>query len=508
MSTISQPLESLSRLSINRPLLARLLTIAQIVAVLFVLWLAWNLTAVPVVVTVDGLTEPVYTHRRTLAPLLADMGITLDPADRLSPAPTTPLRANLPIVLERARPVRLLADGRDVWVHTWATTAREALAAGGISVDDYDQVLLAGKRIGLDAPLPERVPIVAPPTYGRGYAWEGLSTESLQLRLFRALPITVDDGNVPFVIRTTAQTVGEALLEAELTIYLGDKVQPSLGSPVSTGLRVFIQRSTPISLQVDGRLLKTRTRGRTVGDALTEMGLGVAGLDQVTPALDNELYANAEIRIVRVWEDVEVEEDIVPFETVFRPDANLLLDTQQLVTAGAEGITRSRYRVRYEDGIETERILQDKWQAQQPAQKVIAYGQGIEPQTFTASDGTVLTYWRKVRMSASSYSAGTAGVSPSEPWYGKTRTGEQMRFGIVAIDPTVVPLRSQVYVPGYGIGDALDTGSAVRSKRIDLGYDDGNLVSWHRWVDVYLLWPPPPTYQITWVIPNWPVEPK
>ncbi|MBI3957589.1 MAG: DUF348 domain-containing protein, partial [Chloroflexi bacterium] len=350
-------------------------------AVLLLLWFAWHLTALPIVVTVDGLSEPVQTHRRTLAPLLADLGIILDPADRLTPAPATRLHSDLHVVLDRARPVRLLADGRDVRVHTWATTAREALAAGGIAVDAYDRVLLGGKRIPLDAPLPERVRTVAPPTYGRDYQWEGLRTEPLQLRVYRAIPIAVDDGNLPFTIRTTAQTVGEALREAEITIYLGDKVQPSLGSPVSTGLRVFIQRSTPVSLQVDGRLLKTRTRGRTVGDALTEMGLGVAGLDEVTPPLDNELYDNVEIRIVRVQENVEVEEDIVPFETVFRPDPNLLIDTQQLVTGGAEGITRSRYRVRYEDGVEVERIQEDKWQAQQPAQRVIAYGQRIVPQT-------------------------------------------------------------------------------------------------------------------------------
>ena len=508
MSTISQPLESPVRLSVNRPFVARLLGIAQIGAILFVFWFAWNLTAIPLVVTVDGLAQPIYTHRRTLAPLLADLGISLDPADRLTPAPTTRLRSDLQVVLDRARPVRLLADGRDAQVRTWANTARQALAAGGVAVDDYDRVLLAGKPIGLDDPLPERVRTVTPPTYGRDYRWEGLRTEPLQLRLFRAIPIAVDDGNIPFTIRTTAQTVGEALLEAEITIYLGDKVQPSLGSPVSTGLRVFIQRSTPVSLQVDGRLLKTRTRGRTVGDALTEMGLGVAGLDEVTPPLESELYDNLEIRIVRVRENIEVEEDIVPFETVFRPDPNLLIDTQQLVTDGAEGITRSRYRVRYEDGIEAERTLEDKWQAQQPAQRVIAYGQRIVSQTFTAANGQVVTYWRKVRMSASSYSVGTSGVSPDASWYGRTRTGELMRFGIVAIDPAIVPLGSQVYVPGYGIGDALDTGSAVRSKRIDLGYDDSNLVIWHGWVDVYLLWPPPPTYQITWVIPNWPAESK
>ena len=83
-----------------------------------------------------------------------------------------------------------------------------------------------------------------------------------------------------------------------------------------------------------------------------------------------------------------------------------------------------------------------------------------------------------------------------------------MRHGGVAVDPAVVPLRSRVFVPDYGMGDALDTGGAIIARRIDLGYDDSNLVLWNRWVDVYLLWPPPPASQITWVLPNWPRPPE
>ena len=83
-----------------------------------------------------------------------------------------------------------------------------------------------------------------------------------------------------------------------------------------------------------------------------------------------------------------------------------------------------------------------------------------------------------------------------------------MRHGVVAVDLRVIPLRSRLYVPGYGVGDALDTGSAIRARRIDLGYDDGNLVLWNKWVDVYLLWPPPPAGEITWVIPNFPRPPS
>ncbi len=111
-------------------------------------------------------------------------------------------------------------------------------------------------------------------------------------------------------------------------------------------------------------------------------------------------------------------------------------------------------------------------------------------------------------MFASSYNAGTAGVSPNASNYGRTFTGDPMRYGIVAVDPAIIPLRSQVYVSGYGMGDALDTGGAIRARRIDLGFDDSNLELWNKWVDVYLLWPPPNSSQITWVLPNWPRPPQ
>ncbi len=63
-------------------------------------------------------------------------------------------------------------------------------------------------------------------------------------------------------------------------------------------------------------------------------------------------------------------------------------------------------------------------------------------------------------------------------------------------------------MPGYGTGDALDTGGGIISRRIDLAYDDANYVSWRRWVDVYLLWPPPAFGDITWVVPNYPPVPQ
>lgn len=472
------------------------------------LWGLWRVTSLPIVVTIDGIEQTIYTHRRTVAPLLLDLGITVHAADRVTPALTTRLTDHLAIRVERARPVRIWADGREWSSASWGETPATILTDAGIAFDAYDQVVMQGTTVGMTAKLPFTPAVPQSPTYSRGYRWDNLAVEPLQLRLKRAVPITVRDEGLPFTIRTTAQTIGEALRQAQITIYLGDLVQPPLGAQVTPGLRIWIERSQPVTLQMDGMVMKTRSRATSVGDALMEIGVGIAGLDRVEPALDTKLKADLEIRITRVREEVEIQEEILPYETVFQPDSNLAIDTQAVIANGAEGITRERYRVRYEDGQEVARTLEDRWVAQEAAQRVIAYGQGITPQTATMADGTVITYWRRIRMLASSYSAGTSGLAADHPWFGKTYSGEPMRKGVVAVDPRLIPMRAQVYVPGYGIGDALDTGTAIRARRIDLGYDDHNLELWNRWVDVYLLWPPPPSSQITWVLPNYPRVPE
>jgi 3D (Asp-Asp-Asp) domain-containing protein len=125
-----------------------------------------------------------------------------------------------------------------------------------------------------------------------------------------------------------------------------------------------------------------------------------------------------------------------------------------------------------------------------PTNRVMGYGTKVIVRQLVTEAG-VVEYWRVFRMLATSYSASTAGVSPTSSYYGRTATGMVMRHGIVAVDPNVVDLRTEVYVPGYGIGYVGDTGGAIKGRRIDLGYDDDNLQLWYNWVDVYLLTPVP-----------------
>jgi 3D (Asp-Asp-Asp) domain-containing protein len=66
---------------------------------------------------------------------------------------------------------------------------------------------------------------------------------------------------------------------------------------------------------------------------------------------------------------------------------------------------------------------------------------------------------RTLTVSATGYSLG-----------GRTSTGMPVGWGVIAVDPSVIPLGTRVTVPGYGEAVAADTGSAVRGATIDLWF--------------------------------------
>jgi 3D (Asp-Asp-Asp) domain-containing protein/peptidoglycan hydrolase CwlO-like protein len=64
---------------------------------------------------------------------------------------------------------------------------------------------------------------------------------------------------------------------------------------------------------------------------------------------------------------------------------------------------------------------------------------------------------------------------------GRTATGAPVGWGVVAIDPSVIPLGTRLTIPGYGEGVAADTGGGVRGAMIDLWFPSpGQAAAWGR----------------------------
>jgi 3D (Asp-Asp-Asp) domain-containing protein len=114
--------------------------------------------------------------------------------------------------------------------------------------------------------------------------------------------------------------------------------------------------------------------------------------------------------------------------------------------------------------------------------------EGISPSTLAAFEGHGLAQMasiarESIQMMATAYTAASAGGS------GRTAIGRRAGYGIVAVDPRVIPLGTRLYISGYGMAIAGDTGGDIVGNRIDLGFDSlrGAMLFGRRGVTVYRL---------------------
>lgn len=448
------------------------------------------------------------THQTSVAAVLREAAVELGSEDILLPGLTASVQEGDVIRVLRARQATVVADGDVTRLQTHAESVEDLLREVDLQLAPQDWLTLNGEKATQDTSL-----------YGLEKTQRSVSSRGrsrlapppaanapIELAIHRAVAMHVNDDGELRLMHTTHQTVGEALLAESITLYLGDEISPGLDAPVQPGMEVVIRRSRPVEIATDGKRIRTRTQATIVGEALAQEGVILVGLDYTVPPEDAPLSEGQPIRVVRVQRAFAVEQEPIPYETVWLPDSVLDLDHQRLEQEGEQGVHRWRYNVLYENGREVTQDLEDEWIARQPTNKAIAYGTKITVRELETPEGTI-QYWRRIRMLATSYTAATCGKTSDHPMYGITRLGWQMRQGIVAVDPGVISLQSQVYVPGYGVGVAGDTGGAIRGRHIDLGYEEDNLRPWFKWVDVYVLTPVPSPDQIRYVLPNWPRQP-
>ncbi|MCL4488270.1 MAG: ubiquitin-like domain-containing protein [Chloroflexi bacterium] len=449
----------------------------------------------PITLLINNQPLIVFSNQTTVAGVLNDASISLASDDVVFPASDAPIPQNQPISVHLAYPVQIEADGDTITRRTQSQTVGEVLSEAGVVLKQGDRILVDGRLVEPTSSLarPESAGLFQEPP-------------ALSLTVQRAVPIQIDDNGSLTTFYTTAPTLGEALRQAGLVVYLGDYVTPDLGNPVMPGWQVYIRRSRLATIEADGKTIRTRTLNNTIAGLLAQEGIQLNGKDYTLPAATNQVSDGMTVQVVRVKEDVITESETIPFQTVWQADPTLEIDGRKTVQVGSEGVKKRQIRIVYEDGREIKRSLDKEWIDKAPVNRLIAYGTKIVSHPITLADGTNTTYWRKIRILATSYTASTSGKAQSNPLFGMTYLGWHAGTGIVAVDPRVIGLRSKLYIPGYGMALAGDTGGRIKGRRVDLGFDEENLVLWYKWLDIYVLDPPPPYDQINFVLPDLPSD--
>jgi resuscitation-promoting factor RpfB len=451
---------------------SRFRTVVILLAVIVIIGVALALgLRKTVTLSIDGQSQSVTTYAFTVGNLFHKLEIPLSPVDQFSPSIDMWLKNGDQVTLTRAIPAQILVNGQIRSLYTADRTPTNLLASVGINVQKGDRVLSNGQEIDPSQPFPA-------------------NSRSISLQISPLINYSLTIDGIRTDLTSTASTLGSALWAAGYTFFAADPLNPPANTPLTPGLSSTLKPSQQVTVHVQDAVVTTRTAATTVGGALIDAGLSLQGLDYSIPSPESPIPSIPEIRLVRVNEEVLVEQSPLPFETQYQPDPDLEIDNQSILQTGEYGLSAQRVRVRYEDGQETSRQQENQWVARQPQPRIIGYGTSVVMHSAVV-DGVPIQYWRAINMYATSYHPSNTGST--------TASGLPLRKGVAAVDTSLIPFYTQMFVPGYGEVIAADIGGGVIGRWIDLGYSDEDYVAWHQSVMVYFLWPPPAN--IVWILP-------
>lgn len=441
-------------------------------AALIVLAFGYASLSRTVTVMADGQVVILTTRAVTVGGALRDAGIMLGSGDQTTPNELWPISDGTVIDVQRAARIQLHVDGQVYQTQSGERNPAVLLALWNIDLGEGDRLTLAGQTVSLGDPLPDE-PFI-----------------SLEVR--RAVELAVNEGGRSTSFLTSAPTVGQALAEHGIQLSVADDADPAAETPLDDALTVTILRARPITIEIDDESIEAYSASATVGEALTDAGIALQGLDYSEPAADQALPDDGHIAIVRVSESLVLEQEILPHATEFQVDPEAELGASSVIQEGQDGVTSSRTRVRYENGVEVSQIQEDGRVLVEPITQINGYGSQAVIRT-TVVDGVEIEYWATMSMYATSYSPCRSGVD--QCLYGTSTSGVSVAKGVVATyrDWLLAARGVTIYVPGYGPGAFYDVGGGFPDGRpwIDLGYSDSDWVGWSGWVTVYFTTPVP-----------------
>ncbi len=202
--------------------------------------------------------------------------------------------------------------------------------------------------------------------------------------------------------------------------------------------------------------------------SLDEAVAGIEGLSRAT-ALNERLGVEAEQRtrrLARLRADLAAQRERL---NAARDEARR--GAARLATAVA-GQRATIATLRRRQSLTAQRLASLQVRAREAEQRSAGITQAVARSTDAPPQATTDT---TADAPATAAPPGTAGgarsfVADAVAYHlpGKTASGLPVGVGVIAVDPTVIPLGTRVFIPGYGSAVAADVGTAVKGNIIDL----------------------------------------
>lgn len=274
----------------------------------------------------------------------------------------------------------------------------------------------------------------------------------------------IDDGKVT-QYETDASSVQELLTQLEIVLDERDQLEPTLDTKIEDEMQITITRWKPtVSFTLNGEKTLFETDFKTVGDIISAKGLkDVDGLS-VEPAEDVAVTdgLNIVVKTKEVKQSLEVR--AMSFETKVVETDDLEAGETKVTQEGQNGTKKVTTEEVYFGGELTETNVVDVEVVKEPVDKVVL--KGTRRSIVDSTTGERYAYTDVYNMTATAYTAYNG-----DGWGNMTASGMTTFVGMVAVDPKVIPLGTVLYVEGYGLAIAGDTGGAIKGNKIDLFFN-------------------------------------
>lgn len=280
----------------------------------------------------------------------------------------------------------------------------------------------------------------------------------------RHVSVTGLGGTIEF--QTREKDLAAALKAHGITVGPNDRVTPSLDTTLrdKQQITVHIQKAVPVHVLVDGKSIDTESAAPSVGDLLADLSVVLGPKDVVSVDTAAAVVADMEIQIVRRAERVDISQEEIPFDLVRQEDRSMMAGETREIQSGAPGLKEVKRITYLEDGNEVGSEVVEENVLKEPVSRIVAYGTG----GVVSRGGRDYRYSRRLVLTATGY---TAGLESNPQGNGYTYTGMRAEYGVVAVDPRVIPLYTRLYIEGYGPAIAADIGGAIQGNRIDLCFN-------------------------------------
>jgi 3D (Asp-Asp-Asp) domain-containing protein len=236
-------------------------------------------------------------------------------------------------------------------------------------------------------------------------------------------------------------------------------------------------------IQADGQTIYAPSyKNITLLQILEKLGIPISDGDIISKDLNKPLPPLCEAKIIRVKKERKKIRENVPFRMTWSRNYNSNLRKTQLQKGIEKNIIKDVIET-YHDGFLFDReVLSEKSVAKEFYRLALLSKKGKIEKIYD------LTKAPSMKMVSTAY-------YPGDPlaWGDGTITflGRKMQRGVVAVDPEVIPLKTRLFIAGYGYGYAGDTGNLIKGNRVDLGVNNVNEEPpWSfRDVTVYILEP-------------------